>query len=99
MLSRRTILSTIFGAATTPVLVAPKPGDAVRSTGEQNKYIMIEADANRISRRVLNILGDSLRREGFHPWIIRVRNSPQAIHVTDLSNLPPGGSGRGTAAV
>lgn len=91
MLNRRSIISSIFGMATTPALIAAHPkssGATSQGTGEQKKYIMIVVDHHRVSRQSAARLGDCLRKDGFKATIISVYNAPEPIKVIDLSNLP-----------
>ena len=86
MLNRRTILSSLFGATTTPALIAPQPKD--NGTGEQRKCIMIVTDKNKVSRHGASKLAQVLARQGFQAAILSVCDAPEPVRVIDLSNLP-----------
>ena len=86
MLNRRTILSSLFGATTTPALIAPQPKS--NGTGEQRRYIMIVADKNKVSRNGVARLAHALSKQGFQATILSVYDAPEPVRVIDLSNLP-----------
>ena len=86
MLNRRSILSTLFGATTTPALIATQPKS--NGTGEQKKYILIVVDRTGISRNGAEKLSYSLSKHGFQAIVATVLNAPEPIRVIDLSNLP-----------
>ena len=86
MLNRRSILSTIFGAATTAALIAPQPKS--NGTGGQLKYIMIVTDRGKVSRHGAAKLAQVLARQGFQATILSVHDAPEPVRVIDLSNLP-----------